>query len=108
MICPKCGRDIPDGTVCPCSLEGPPLSDNPALNALKTVGSSPLFLALAALMSAWALLTIFSSLGVSDAILISPVNRILLKEPLLELAKKKTPVLMFESGISGENDILLF
>lgn len=67
MICPKCGRDIPDGTVCPCSLEGPPLSDNPALNALKTVGSSPLFLALAVLMSAWALLTIFSSLGVSDA-----------------------------------------
>lgn len=47
-------------------------------------------------------------LGVSDAILISPVNRILLKEPLLKLAKKKTPVLMFESGISGENDILLF
>ncbi len=47
-------------------------------------------------------------LGVSDAILISPVNRILLKEPLLKLAKKKTPVLMFESGISGENDIPLF
>ena len=67
MICPKCGREIPDGTVCPCTLERPPLSDNPALNALKTVGSSPLFLALAVLMSLSALLTVFSSLGMGDA-----------------------------------------
>lgn len=67
MLCPKCGREIPDGTVCPCMLERPPLSDNPALNALKTVGSSPLFLALAILMSLSALLTVFSSLGASDA-----------------------------------------
>ena len=69
MICPNCGREIPDGTVCPCTLgAAPALSDNPALNALKTIGSSPLFLALAALFSATALLTIFSSLGVSDAL----------------------------------------
>lgn len=70
MICPKCGREIPDGTVCPCSLEvqAPVLSDNPALNALKTVGSSPLFLAMAVLFSLSALLTIFSSLGVADAL----------------------------------------
>lgn len=69
MICPNCGREIPDGTVCPCTLgTAPALSDNPALNALKTIGSSPLFLALAALFSATALLTIFSSLGVSDAL----------------------------------------
>lgn len=67
MFCPKCGREIPDGTVCPCTLEQPQLSDNPALNALKTVGSSPLFLAMAVLFSLSALLTIFSSLGVSDA-----------------------------------------
>lgn len=45
----------------------------------------------------------------SDAILISPVNRILMKEPILELfQKRKIPLLMFESGISGENDIPLF
>lgn len=43
----------------------------------------------------------------SDAILISPVNRILMKEPILEISQKKTPILMFESGISGENNIPL-
>lgn len=43
----------------------------------------------------------------SDAVLISPVNRILMKDPILELSKGKTPILMFESGISGENDIPL-
>ena len=68
MICPNCGREVPDGTVCPCTLAAPALSDNPALNVLKAIGSSPLFLALAALFSASALLTIFSSLGVSDAL----------------------------------------
>lgn len=46
-------------------------------------------------------------LEASDAILISPVNRILMKEPLLALSKKKPPILLFESGISGENDIPL-
>lgn len=43
----------------------------------------------------------------SDAILISPVNRILMKEPLLERAGRKTPILLFESGISGKNDLPL-
>ncbi|HCT92278.1 MAG TPA: hypothetical protein DF613_13020 [Lachnospiraceae bacterium] len=43
----------------------------------------------------------------SDAILISPVNRILMKEPLLARAGKKIPILFFESGISGENDLPL-
>ncbi len=46
-------------------------------------------------------------LEASDAILISPVNRILMKEPLLTLSRKKPPILLFESGISGENDIPL-
>ena len=68
MICPNCGREIPDGTVCPCTLEAPALSDNPAVNVIKRVGSSGMFLALCVLFSAWALLTIFSSLGVSDAL----------------------------------------
>lgn len=68
MICPNCGREIPDGTVCPCTLAAPALSDNPALNVLKTIGSSPLFLAMAVLFSVSALLTIFSSLGISDTL----------------------------------------
>ncbi len=50
MICPKCGRNIPDGTVCPCSM-AQPLSSNPAVNTLKTLGSSTLFLVFAILMS---------------------------------------------------------
>lgn len=66
MICPNCGREIPDGTVCPCTLAAPALSDNPALNAIKTVGSSPMFLAMTILLSASALLTMFSSLGYND------------------------------------------
>ena len=70
MICPNCGRNIPDGTVCPCTLEAPPplLSDNPAVNVVKTIGSSPLFLTMAILFSASALLTVFSSMGLSDAL----------------------------------------
>lgn len=70
MICPNCGREIPDGTICPCALEATalPLSDNPAVNALKTTGSSGLGLALAVLLSLSALLAIFSSLGTSQAL----------------------------------------
>ena len=70
MICPNCGREIPDGTICPCALEAaaPPLSDNPAVNVIKTAGSSGLGLALAVLLSLSALLAIFSSLGTSQAL----------------------------------------
>lgn len=72
MICPNCGREIPDGTVCPCMLENQPLqpalSDNPAVNALKTVGSSPMSLALAILFSASALLSILSAAATSDTL----------------------------------------
>lgn len=68
MICPNCGREIPDGTVCPCTLAAPSLSDNPALNALKSVGSSPMFLTLCVLFSVSALLTILSSLAVGDTL----------------------------------------
>ena len=66
MICPKCGREIPDGTVCPCTLTRPALSNNPALNALKTVGSSPLFLTMTILFSLSALLNIFASMRLGD------------------------------------------
>lgn len=68
MICPNCGRDIPDGTVCPCTLQPPPLSDNPAMNVIKTIGSSPLFLGMAVLLSLSTLFTIFSSAGLNDTI----------------------------------------
>lgn len=72
MICPNCGREIPDGTVCPCMLEGqsmqPALSDNPAVNVLKTVGSSPMSLALAILFSLSALLSILSTAATSDTL----------------------------------------
>lgn len=59
MICPKCGRNIPDGTVCPCS-QGQVLSSNPAVNMLKTLGSSTPFLVFAILMSLVPVLSIIS------------------------------------------------
>lgn len=68
MICPNCGREIPDGTVCPCTLQPAPLSDNPALNAVKTVGSSPLFLTMVIFLSLSTLLVIFSSAGLNDSL----------------------------------------
>ena len=49
MICPKCGRDIPYGTVCPCSAEETAISGTPAQNVIKRLGSSPQFLAAAIL-----------------------------------------------------------
>lgn len=61
MICPKCGRSIPDGTICPCSM-AQPLSSNPAVNTLKTLGSSPLFLVFAILMSLAPLLSILGQM----------------------------------------------
>lgn len=66
MICPNCGREIPDGSICPCMSVPAALSDNPALNVVKTVGSSPLFLAMVVLYSLSALLTIASSAASSD------------------------------------------
>ena len=46
MICPNCGREIPDGATCPCTYETLTLSSNPAVNVIKSVGSSKLFLAM--------------------------------------------------------------
>ena len=76
MICPKCGRDIPQGTVCPCSFEAPgpilgavPLSTNPAVNGIKRLGSSGLFLAIAILFSVSALFTILSSAAMGDVMM---------------------------------------
>ncbi|MCI8384931.1 MAG: hypothetical protein HFE95_00615 [Acutalibacter sp.] len=68
MICPNCGRDIPDGSVCPCTLQSTPLSDNPALNIVKTIGSSPLFLVMTIFLSLSTLFTILSSAGLNDTI----------------------------------------
>ena len=47
MLCPKCGRMLPDGVPCPC---GAPLrSTNPAVNLIKTLGVSAKLLAAAVL-----------------------------------------------------------
>lgn len=42
MFCPKCGKTLQEGI--PCSCGAPVLSSNPAVNIIKTVGSSKVFL----------------------------------------------------------------
>ena len=64
MICPKCGRTIPDGTQCPCGA--PVLSSNPAVNVIKTVGSSPKFLVATILYSAAIVLSILSTFSLTS------------------------------------------
>lgn len=62
MLCPKCGRMLPDGVPCPC---GAPLrSTNPAVNLIKTLGVSAKLLAAAVLYSAVVFLGLLSLLGV--------------------------------------------
>ena len=63
MICPKCGREIPDGTVCPCTYQSPALSSNPAVNVIKTVGSSTIFLIMAILGTVGFVLTMISNVS---------------------------------------------
>lgn len=48
MVCQKCGRVIPDGAQCPCS-GGMIYSSNPAVNIMKSIGASKLFLTMAIL-----------------------------------------------------------
>lgn len=64
MICPKCGRAIPDGTQCPCGA--PMLSSNPAVNLIKTMGSSTKFLTAAILYSVAVLFTLLASFTMND------------------------------------------
>ena len=66
MICPKCGRTVPDGASCPCGA--PVLSSNPAVNLMKTLGSSPKFLTAAILYSVAVLFNLLASFGASDVI----------------------------------------
>ncbi len=66
MICPKCGRTVPDGAPCPCGA--PVLSSNPAVNLMKTLGSSPKFLTAAILCSVTVLFNLLASFGASDVI----------------------------------------
>ena len=66
MICPKCGRTVPDGAPCPCGA--PVLSSNPAVNLMKTLGSSPKFLTAAILYSVTVLFNLLASFGASDVI----------------------------------------
>lgn len=62
MMCPKCGREIPDGTVCPCNYEVQMLSSNPAVNAIKSSGSSSLVLAALILATAGRLVSLLTSI----------------------------------------------
>lgn len=64
MICPKCGRDIPDGTQCPCGA--PLLSSNPTVNLIKTLGSSPKFLSVAVLSTVSIVLGFLGSLSLNN------------------------------------------
>lgn len=64
MICPKCGRNVPDGMQCPCGA--PVLSSNPAVNVIKTVGSSPKFFAATILYSAAILLNLIATFSMSQ------------------------------------------
>lgn len=41
----------------------------------------------------------------TDAIIVSPVNRTLLKDQILSMVKRKKPVILIESGISGKNSV---
>ncbi len=66
MICPNCGREIPDGSLCPCTMQPPPLSNNPAVNVLKTLGSSSMFIGMTVLFSISALLAILSAATVNN------------------------------------------
>ena len=69
MMCPKCGRTIPDGTQCPCGA--PVLSSNPAVNLIKTLGSSQKFLAAAILTSVMVLFSILARRMGSKDLLVS-------------------------------------
>lgn len=64
MICPKCGRMVPDGSQCPCGA--PVLSSNPAVNLLKTIGSSPKFLTAVILYTVMVVFNILMSFSSGD------------------------------------------
>lgn len=71
MFCPKCGRQIPDGSICPCSTGTSVLSSNPALNVLKSIGSSPMFLVSAILVTVSVVLSFISGLSGENTNLLS-------------------------------------
>ena len=66
MICPKCGRMVPDGSQCPCGA--PVLSSNPAVNLLKTIGSSPKFLTAVILYTVMVVFNILMSFSSGDLV----------------------------------------
>lgn len=61
MFCPNCGREIPDGSVCPCTYEQPALSTNPVLHIMKSLGSSKLFLAMTICATASVVLSLLAN-----------------------------------------------
>lgn len=76
MICPKCGREIPDGTVCPCSYGTPALSSNPAVHVLKSVGSSTIFLVMAILSTAAVVFSILANLSAANGVIPAYLDQI--------------------------------
>lgn len=67
MICPNCGRNIPDGTQCPCSA-GMAYSSNPAVNIVKSMGASTLFMVLAVLTSVSVVLSIITATNIDSIV----------------------------------------
>ncbi len=61
MICPNCGRPIPDGQPCPYCGVQPAYSSNPAVNVLKRVGASGVFLAAVICFTLGTVLNVFAS-----------------------------------------------
>lgn len=103
MQCPKCGREIPDGTVCPCSYAPQMLSSNPAVNAIKISGSSSLFLAAAILYSLAVLLTTFSSLaGQSDT------DTALYFLNLLDMGLEFSPSIAYQLAAASSDSTYIF
>lgn len=68
MFCPNCGREIPDGAVCPCTFSEVPLSTNPALHVIKKLGSSPLFLAMTICSTAAVVFALLANFVVSASV----------------------------------------
>ncbi len=99
MICAKCGRTIPDGSVCPCAYGALAFSNNPAVNALKASGASPLFL------SAVILFTLTPILSVVTALTGGGVS---LVKTLTESAARSDPNLYFQQRGADASLSVLF
>lgn len=63
MICPNCGRGVPEGMQCGCGTPGAGrYSSNPAVNLIKAIGASRLFLGAAVCFTISVVFSLLSSL----------------------------------------------